>query len=56
MVKRDVTYEMLAHLLKGHGWQATEKALRNKLSRGSFSADFFLAALRALGARSLAID
>lgn len=53
MVRRDVSYDDLANLLGEAGVKETNKSLRSKLSRGSFTADFFLQALNAMGVTSL---
>lgn len=52
---RGVTYAEAAALLARAGLGETESALKNKLSRGSFSAGYLLAALDALGASPAAI-
>jgi hypothetical protein len=49
MVRRAITYEALAALLCEAEEVATSASVRKKLSRGSFKADFFLAALSAMG-------
>lgn len=53
MVRRGVSYDDLARLLAEAGVKETNKSLRSKLSRGSFTADFFLKALLAMGANAL---
>lgn len=55
MVRRGVSYDDLARLLGEAGVKETNKSLRSKLSRGSFTADFFLQALNAMGVPSLRI-
>lgn len=55
MVRRDINYDDLARLLGEAGVKETNKSLRSKLSRGSFTADFFLQALSAMGLSSLRI-
>ncbi len=48
--RADVTYEELARLLREHhGLNETKVSVANKLSRGTFSAAFFLAAMKAIG-------
>ena len=47
--RADVTYEELARRLREHGLEETESSVSNKLSRGTFPATFFLAAMRAIG-------
>jgi hypothetical protein len=56
MVRRGVSYDDLARLMGEAGAKETNKSLRSKLSRGSFTADFFLQALCAMGASTLRID
>lgn len=53
MVRRDVSYADLSGRLAELGIELSEAALRNKVSRGGFSADFFLQALRAIGVETL---
>ena len=53
MVRRGISYEDLVQLLAEAGVKETSASLRNKVSRGSFTADFFLQALSAMGATSL---
>lgn len=48
--RADVTYEELARLMREHhGLNETKVSVANKLSRGTFSAAFFLAAMKAIG-------
>jgi hypothetical protein len=47
--RADVTYEELARRLREHGLEETESSVSNKLSRGTFPATFFLAAMKAIG-------
>lgn len=53
MVRRNVSYADLSGRLAERGIEVSEAALRNKVSRGGFAADFFLQALRAIGVESL---
>jgi hypothetical protein len=46
--RADVSYQELAQRLKKHGLEETEASVANKLSRGTFAATFFLAALVAI--------
>ena len=55
MVRRGVSYDDLARVMAEAGVKETNKSLRSKLSRGSFTADFFLQALNAMGVASLRI-
>ncbi len=54
--KAEVTYADLARRLKKHGLKETEASITNKLARGTFSATFFLAALKAIGVENLRLE
>lgn len=54
--RRDVTYDRLADLLKKQGVKETRPSIASKLSRGTFSAGFFLAALKAIGCEAVRLD
>ena len=56
MVRRGLSYDDLVGLLDEAGVKETNKSLRSKLSRGSFTADFFLQAMRAMGATNLRLS
>lgn len=57
MKRRNMTYDQLAERLSEIGAQtASAQVLRNKVSRGGFSAVFFVQCLRAMGCRSINID
>jgi len=47
--RADVTYEELAQRLRDMGHNETKVSVANKLSRGTFSATFFIAVMRAVG-------
>lgn len=49
MKRRNLTYAHLVEALAAVGVKETEVNLRNKVSRGNFSAAFFLQALDAIG-------
>jgi hypothetical protein len=51
--RADVTYEELAERLKKHGQNESKSSVANKLSRGTFSAVFFLTTLAALGLENI---
>ena len=53
MVRRNVSYEDLSDRLAKMGIALSEKALRSKVSRGSFTADVFLQCLEALDVETL---
>lgn len=50
MARKNVTYAQLVEKLAAVGVQEDERNLRNKVSRGKFTAAFLLQALEALGA------
>lgn len=54
--RADVSYQELATRLKKHGLDETEASIANKLSRGTFAATFFLAALVAVGCDSVRLE
>ena len=53
MKRRGVTYRQLSEHLAGMGIHETEKNLNNKISRGGFTAGFFVLCLEAIGATEL---
>jgi Domain of unknown function (DUF6471) len=48
VARADVGYRELAERLKKHGLSETEASIANKISRGTFSAIFLLASLKAI--------
>lgn len=56
MARRGVTYDELARRLEIIGIQDTVPNLRNKVSRGTFSAMFLLQCLEVLGCHTLRLD
>lgn len=53
MARRGVTYAQLAERLGAIGVDDNERNLRNKVSRGKFTAGFLLQCLTAMGVESL---
>jgi Domain of unknown function (DUF6471) len=53
MAKRRLTYESLAALMWDFGIEENERNLRNKLSRGSFSAAWFFSVMMMMEVKSL---
>jgi hypothetical protein len=51
--KRDISYQELGEKLTAVGVPDTERNITNKLSRGSFSAVFFIQCLDAIGCATL---
>jgi hypothetical protein len=56
MARKSVTYAQLVEKLAVIGVDDNERNLRNKVSRGKFTAGFFLQCLSALGATALHLD
>jgi len=56
MARQNVTYAQLAEKLEALGVGETERNLRNKVSRGKFTAAFLLACLAALGAAEVRLQ
>lgn len=54
--RRGLTYGQLVEKLTAVGIHETERNLNNKISRGGFSAAFFLQCLEAIGAKQIALD
>ena len=51
--RKGITYAQLVAKLEGIGLVETERNLTNKISRGGFTAAFFLQCLEAIGAKEL---
>lgn len=49
LARRNISYKKLAELMTSKGWTLTKASIDNKMSRGSFSADFFIDALKVIG-------
>lgn len=56
MVRKGVTYEDMVRRLEELGVKETVPNLRNKLSRGSFTAIFMVQCLTALGVSSIRLN
>ena len=56
LARADVSYRELADRLKKHGLEETEASIANKISRGTFSATFFLASLTAIDRAQVALE
>lgn len=54
--RRGVTYAQLAEKLKALGAHESERNLANKISRGSFTAAFFMMCMDAIGVRSVSLE
>jgi len=56
MARRGITYVQLVERLAAIGVDENERNLRNKVSRGKFTAGFMLQCLVAIGCSSLRLD
>lgn len=56
LAKRSLTYKQLSEKLAQLGVVESEPNIRNKLSRGTFSAVFLVQCLEAIGCRSLQLS
>lgn len=56
MAKRNLTYKQLSEKLADIGVVESEPNIRNKLSRGTFSAVFLIQCLKAIGCDSLSLS
>ena len=56
LVKRGITVSDLVRLLNQHGLQETKSSVTSKISRGTFSATFFLQCLFVIGCTKLEIE
>lgn len=54
--RRGVTYAQLAERLKAFGVNENERNIANKISRGSFTAAFFMMCMDAIGAHQLSLE
>ena len=54
--RRGITYAQLAEKLKAFGANENERNLANKISRGSFTAAFFMMCMDAIGANSINLE
>ena len=54
--RRGITYAQLAEKLKDRGAQESERNLANKISRGSFTAAFFMMCMDAIGVRNVSLE
>ena len=56
MVKQGLTYNQLIERLKAVGVSEDERNLRNKVSRGKFTAAFLMQCLTAIGCHTLHLE
>jgi hypothetical protein len=55
LARADIGYRELAERLEKHGLRETEASIANKISRGTFSATFLLASLKAIEREQLSL-
>ena len=56
LARADIGYRELAERLEKHGLKETEASIANKISRGTFSATFLLASLKAIDRDELSLQ
>lgn len=56
MSKRNISRQQLADMLSMHGEIITKASIDNKMSRGTFSADFFLNCLKIIGCHDIGVN
>jgi hypothetical protein len=56
LARADIGYRELAERLKKQGLRETEASIANKISRGTFSATFLLASLKAIEREQLSLE
>ena len=56
LARAEIGYRELAERLAKHGLKETEASIANKISRGTFSATFLLASLKAIEVDALRLD
>jgi len=56
LARADVGYRELAERLKKYGMKESEASIANKISRGTFSATFLLASLKAIEREQLSLQ
>ncbi len=54
--RRGVSYKQLAERLEAMGIHETERNINNKISRGGFTATFFIQCLVAIGCHTLHLE
>lgn len=54
--RQGVTYDELANRLNAIGFNETKASIANKISRGAFTAAFFLASLKAIEVQILRVE
>jgi hypothetical protein len=54
--RRDLSYKDLAERMEAIGLKVNERTIANKISRGGFTAVFFLQCMEAIGVRAIHLD
>ena len=54
--RREMTYEDLVSALRKQGVKESKASIASKLSRGTFTAGFFLAALKSIGCETVKLE
>lgn len=54
--RRGITYAQLAEKLTSRGVKESERNLANKISRGSFTAAFFMMCMDVIGVRQVSLE
>jgi hypothetical protein len=54
--RRDISYRELAERLQAIGVKETERNISNKISRGGFTAAFFIQCMDAIGCRTIHLN
>ncbi|SDI24550.1 hypothetical protein SAMN05428953_101543 [Mesorhizobium muleiense] len=54
--RRGITYALLAERLNERGAHESERNLANKISRGSFTAAFFMMCMDVIGVRQVSLE
>ena len=55
IARKDISTQQLTDLLIARGIDVTRAAVVNRISRGTFTADFFVDCLRAIGSQRVAV-
>ena len=56
LARRNLTYKDLAERLRAAGVEDNNRNISNKLSRGAFTAAFFIACMDAIGCKTIHLD
>lgn len=54
--RQGVTYDQLAVLLAKEGLEETKSSIANKVSRGTFTGGFLMAALKVIGVQMIRVE